>query len=359
MSEQNKFPWKNGHYKTIAGRAVSFMEVSDDIATIQLGPATFKFKLESGTYHHPDKRGLEITGSQHYNVELVAVITDQSLPISLEPKSFGIVSEDGSKIINMNGTTSEWIDEESFQHFKTETDPADNLPNNYTPKPNHPERIVWISGGTGVGKSTTSLYFKDNFDYVLYEGDAFMLNCNPYVGAAPEGTSLWGTKELHGVSVERNEICQKVFVEAYPKLIEGKYTDPTLWKTFYSMMCDDIIHERNKLGGNWVISQGVYPRAARDVIRNKLGPELRFIQLGMEPELQTKRVAKRLATGFGEVKLSGEVTEEAIQKSMERMQKMVGNMDPVQQDEPNTLELDVKEDMSVKVVAERIIEFAR
>ena len=353
MSESHTFPWKQGYYKGMEGNIVFIMQVVKDKTTTFMGDIEMYGKLESGVFDGvSDKRGLMSTESKTYNLKL-------SFPPPADwPPCYMVLSDDGMKMTNMNGGIAEWIDEETFQKLKADTDPADNYPNTYTPNPQNPGKIIWISGGTGMGKSTTSLSLKRKHGYILYEGDAFMFGCNPYIDAAPKGGSLFGTKSLSGICPERKKACQRMMDEGYTNILSGKEADPSVWEDGYGMMCDDIIRERQKLGGDWVINQAVYTRAARNVVRRKLGASLKFVMLDMDPELQSKRLAKRITSGFGEAgALSGEVTEEALEKAKEEMKKMTGRLEDVQKDEHNTIALVISEDMSVDDVVDKILSF--
>ena len=115
------------------------------------------------------------------------------------------------------------------------------------------------------------------------------------------------------------------------------------------------------MDGDWVINQAVYTRAGRDIIRRKLGCNLKFVILTVCPEVQVKRLAKRNASGFSEAgALNGEVgdvTEEAMEQAREENTKLVGGFENAQNDEPSTLTLEIAEDMSVGDVARNILEF--
>ena len=54
-------------------------------------------------------------------------------------------------------------------------------------------------------------------------------------------------------------------------------------------MCDDIIKERTKFGGNWVINHGLYTKLARNIVKQKLGQKLQLIVLTISSEHQAKR----------------------------------------------------------------------
>lgn len=136
--------------------------------------------------------------------------------------------------------------------------------------------------------------------------------CNPYVGNSPAGASPFGTKTLKGVPKERKKSAGILF-EAYKSKGEvplSHYTD------FYGFLCDDIIRERNKIGGNWVIAQGVYKRRVRDFIREKLGPDCTFIGFSMKEDLQLRRLALR-TLGSG-----SDVTEAAIEEAKQKYKGM-------------------------------------
>ena len=120
------------------------------------------------------------------------------------------------------------------------------------------------------------------------------------------------------------------------------------------MMCDDIIREREKLGGDWVISQDVYTHVARDVVHRKLGPSLRFVMLDMDPELQLKRLLKRMTGGFGE---TGALPVEVTEEDLDEMRSMTGGPEEVQKDEQNTLALHITEDMSADDVVDKVLSF--
>lgn len=58
-------------------------------------------------------------------------------------------------------------------------------------------------------------------------------------------------------------------------------------------MCDDILSERKRIGGDWAIATIAMTREVRDHIRSVLGPDLVFVALNMDPEENRKRVKDR------------------------------------------------------------------
>jgi len=97
--------------------------------------------------------------------------------------------------------------------------------------------------------------------------------------------------------------------------------EPNIWEDFYRLFCEDILKERAKLGGRWVVNQAVYTRMARQIIRDRMGENVILIALESGQEcLQLERLAKR---NLG----SEEVTEEALENSKKIMEgKKVGHL---------------------------------
>jgi len=331
--------WLDGRYNVhVDGKEVGF------ICTIDGSQGEFgdlnktfssKVELKQGVFDHPDKRGLEITKEKEYNVQILGA-TKRDVP------DCAVVSKDGKTWTTMKGSQWIWLDDEAFEKFKNNTDPVDNIPNNYECKP--PGKLVWITGGTGMGKTTTSTYIKEKAGFVLYEGDCFLFGLNPYVGASAKGPSFWGTKMLRGISDERKKVCTKAMEDGYKKLLDGQEAPFSIWEDFYGMMCEEILSEREKIGGDWVINQAVYTKEARDFIRSKLGSQLKFVFLDMDPDLQAARIAIR---EMG----TGEITEEVLEAKKQECLKRTRGYERRQEDEPNSLQIDIIESMKTEDIA--------
>eukprot|EP00091_Calanus_sinicus_P019412 TRINITY_DN4873_c0_g1_i1.p1 TRINITY_DN4873_c0_g1~~TRINITY_DN4873_c0_g1_i1.p1 ORF type:complete len:318 (-),score=83.98 TRINITY_DN4873_c0_g1_i1:72-1025(-) len=296
-----------------------------------------KMKLKSGQFTNVDKRGLDATGQGHYNVEIHYVYHDI--------RSHGVVSEGGKRITMMNGSIFEFMDEEAQKKMKDDQDPADNPPNSYNPQPDKMGKILWITGISGMGKTTTAKLLQEKEGFVNYEGDCFLMGLNPYVGSAPKGSSYFGTRPLSGIPQERKDICKLAMEKGYMEVLKGNPVDPKIWEDFYNLLCEDILKERSKLGGMWVVGQAVYTKAAREVIRRRLGDDLTMIVLESgEENLQLERLSKR-ALG------SGEVSKEAREGSEKALAKYTGRQESVEDDEENTFALKVTKAMTPEDVA--------
>ena len=82
-------------------------------------------------------------------------------------------------------------------------------------------------------------------------------------------------------------------IKDFKAMIEGKDFEQKSLENFYASMCKDIITEKKRMGGDWVVAQAVPSRALRDHIRSQLGPDLIFVVLSMPKEDQKARLIQR------------------------------------------------------------------
>jgi len=344
------FPWLDGLYSwSMGGKVIMTVDiqgesgqgvmvgVEEDEETKKKGRMEFKY----GVFSAADRRGLESTGKENYDVEIYYVYHDW--------RTYGVLSEDGKKITMMDGNVMELMDEEAKKNLIIEQDPADDPPNTY--KKSEMGKILWISGLSGMGKTTTAKVLQETEGFVNYEGDCFLYGLNPYVGAAPEGSSFFGTRPLSGMSQKRKDVCKAALYDGYTEIMKGNPVDPKIWEDMYELLCEDILKGRAKIGGNWIVGQAVYTRAARDFIRNKLGDDLIMVVLESgEENLQLQRLANRFLN-LGTEEYSKEAREEAEKK----VEKLVGGMEPVEKDEPRTFSIKVTKAMTPDIVAKEAL----
>ena len=54
---------------------------------------------------------------------------------------------------------------------------------------------------------------------------------------------------------------------AFMELFSGKKFDIEDYREFYTIMCDDILRERKRIGGDWAVAGMAFTRSMRDHIR--------------------------------------------------------------------------------------------
>ena len=171
-------------------------------------------KLKSGTSPHK-------IDNASCNLEIFWAIYDRP--------GYGVVTGNGKKMMLDDGGVMDWMDEEEYRIINAK-DPSDNIPNNYDPKPDQVGNILWLCGPTGIGKTTTAKLLQEEEGFVYYEGDCFMCGFNPYVGAAPKGSTQFGTKALSGISKERHDVCRSTLTQGYTKLFKGEKVETKIWE---------------------------------------------------------------------------------------------------------------------------------
>ena len=97
------------------------------------------------------------------------------------------------------------------------------------------------------------------------------------------------------------------------------------------LMWENILKERKRVGGDWVIAHATTTRKLRDMIREKLGPKLVFVVLDMDKDHQRERLGPRL-------EVLGETFNEILTKI---------KYEPVDDDEENAIDLKVTRDMQL------------
>jgi len=339
-------PWLDGLYSfSMGGKVVMLVDIQGESGQGSVPgkdedeqeKAQMKIKVKSGIFSNPDKRGLDATGKENYDVEIYYVHHDLS--------THGVLSEDKKKITMMDGNILELMDEEAKKNMKVEQDPAENPPNNYSPKAMG--KILWISGMSGMGKTTTAKLLQKKEGFVNYEGDCFIYGLNPYVGAAPEGSSFFGTRNLSGISQKRKDVCKASIEKGYTEIFKGNSVDPKIWEDLYDLICEDILKGRAKIGGDWVVGQAVYTKAAREYIGKKLGADLTMVVLESgEENLQLDRLATRVLSLGAE-----DASQEAREAAEKQVAKSVGGIEPVEVGEQNTFAIKVTKTMTPDDVA--------
>ena len=103
----------------------------------------------------------------------------------------------------------------------------------------------------------------------------------------------------------------------------------------------DILKQRKQIGGNWSVDYAVFSRKQRDGLRKILGSDLVFIVLNMTKECQEKRLISRHGNDKGIIDF---------------LTMLHTIYEPAGDDEENTYNVTITEDMSPEDVILKILE---
>ena len=112
-------------------------------------------------------------------------------------------------------------------------------------------------------------------------------------------------------------------------------------KTFTVLL--PFTRQKNRLGGDFAVAFAVISRKSRDLLRTLLGPDLVFIVLNLTKECQTKRIEAR-HPGDG---------QKGVRNSL---MKIYDKYEQAGKDEPNSFNVEIKENMTPKDVMNAVLE---
>ena len=341
MSGNTFLPWRNGYYKLSSNSRIVFV-INGENVKVEKVIGMFDDSMQPfGTWKFGDfgKASDEIvdhSGKTNYNIDIELW--------GAMWKTKGVVGDDGTKITIWNNQLDyfEWLSNEEYNALKEAGEPADSPSHPYKMQPHVKGRFLWISGPPGSGKSTTGLHLSRKAGYVYYEGDSFPGHVNPYIlpNVNDISMSIQEQKPLKDVPKDRVDAIDKGIPD-FMKLIKGQEYNKENVKGFYYALCRNVIKERNRIGGDWVITHAVPTRYLRDYIKDQLGPELSFLVLNMSKKDQMKRLISRHGS-------EGKRHAELLNSSHDVFE-------PAMPDERNVFDCRISSDMSPDAVVEQII----
>jgi len=344
VDQQQCSPWKDGYYKMNSLSTVIFKVTGEHIKAEQLN-GELDEAMASGTWTFGEfeeaKREIkDYSGKTNYNVDIVMWNNTW--------KTKGMVNAEGTKITVWTFLNSmdhfEHITDEEAMALKDFGDPVSAPSSHYKIQPEFDNgRFIWLTGGPGLGKSTTAQMLSKTAGFVYYEADAFGRHVNPYIPPDVEGEISYATtkqKPLKGVPQERIDAVSNAMKD-FMKMIQGEEYDPKIIEKYYTELCKDIKNEKNRLGGDWVVAQAVMTRSLRDHIKEELGPDLTFVVLNMTMDDQKKRLLSRQG---------GEV-----HSFFDMLEKSMRHFEPAQPDEKNAIDVLITDDMTENDVMEKVL----
>ena len=149
-------------------------------------------------------------GPRHYNLR-VTYYMGSAAPL----EDLGVITEGGARVQlkGLSVYSVEKITDQQFEEMQNDYDPIEAPPGPYKLQPEkkgllrHRKylyynsdlrssgKLLWLSGASGMGKSTSAQLLARNHGYVYYEADAFAMMLNPFVDLHDDNPSMATAKQ--------------------------------------------------------------------------------------------------------------------------------------------------------------------
>jgi len=237
----------------------------------------------------------------------------------------------------------ELVSDEEAEKIENDGDPIDAPACPYKIQPENLGKFIWIIGPPGAGKSTISALLARHNGYVFYEMDCFAFLRNPYIPAESDNPTMeqMNQRPLIGPGAKERQTMIGEFEQAWQKFKAGEGGIEGV-TGFYEELSKDILRERTRIGGDFVVAGTVPTRELRNAVRSILGKEFYFIALEMDAEHQMERLRARHGEG-------SEVTEQMLREEFSFDQ-------PASPDEDNTITVQITKGMSKDEVMQNVLE---
>ena len=265
----------------------------------------------------------------------------------------GVVNDDGTQIHLKSFTPGsidiiDWLSEEETNKLLADREPAEApvLPDYIKVQPENQGKLLWFSGPPGAGKSTTAQLMAKKYGYVYYEADCVRSFVNPFIDVdVPNPTmAQMNQKPLKGVSknlLKLNELTSQM-AKQRKEQNDKEYLNN--FDHFITEICtlsaEDILFHKNRIGGDWAVALAVSSKKHREVLRKAIGSDLYIFVLNLTRESNLKRLTERHGAEHG--------------KEMAKMfEKIIKQYEPAEDDEVNTFNIEVTEEMTPDDVVEK------
>ena len=265
----------------------------------------------------------------------------------------GVVNDDGTQIHLKSFTPGsidviDWLSEEEKNKLLADREPAEApvLPDYIKVQPENQGKLLWFSGPPGAGKSTTAQLMAKKYGYVYYEADCVRSFVNPFIDVdVPNPTmAQMNQKPLKGVSknlLKLNELTSQM-AKQRKEQNDKEYLNN--FDHFITEICtlsaEDILFHKNRIGGHWAVALAVSSKKHREVLRKAIGSDLYIFVLNLTRESNLKRLIERHGAEHG--------------KEMAKMfEKIIKQYEPAEDDEVNTFNIEVTEEMTPDDVVEK------